>query len=96
MNKVLMWTILGLVVVVVVAILALVPVVRRSQEPSATPTPYPTFSTQTPLPTATPTPEALTPDKEQLSDLETAEKEFAVGADYDSDLNQLDGQLKGI
>lgn len=99
MNKTLVAVLVGLLVIIVIVLVMVVPATRRSAE-----TPFPTvppddYSTPLPtlLPSPSPSPVALTPEQEQLSDLEAAEKsELALGKDFEQDVTKLDAELRGL
>lgn len=99
MNKPLTWIILAVVVLLLLVLLAVLPARQASDELPFPPssleeelaTPFPT-----PLTTPVPTPEALTPEKEKLADLEAAAADLAVDPTLDADLQALDGELRGI
>lgn len=97
MTKVLTWVLIGLLVIILLIIFAVLPVRKSAEE-----TPSPTISeiaTPFPIvtPTPSPTPEALTPEQERLADLEAAEStELALEKNLDSDMSQLDRELRGI
>lgn len=100
MNKPLTWIILAVVVLLLLILLAVLPARQASEELPFPPssiegeglaTPFPT-----PLTTLAPTPEALTPEKEKLADLEAEVLDLAVDPTLDADLQALDGELRGI
>lgn len=99
MNKTLIAVLIGLLVIIVIVLVMVLPATRRSAEtpfPTIPPddyaTPLPTF-----LPTPSPTPITLTPEQEQLSDLEAAEKsELALEQGFEQDVTKLDTELRGL
>lgn len=102
MNKTVAWIIFAIVVLVVLALLAVLPA-RRANEEEALPgtATDSTIELVTPPPelvsTPSPTPEALTPEQENLADLEAAEsQDVNFDESIDADFRGLEGEVKGL
>ncbi len=99
MNKTLIAVLIGLLIIILIVLFMVLPAARRSEE-----IPFPTITpdaTYTPLPTLpstpSPSPLTLTPEQEQLADMEAAEKsDLALENDFEQDVSKLDTELRGI
>ncbi len=105
MKKSTTWIILGVLVVLVLILLAFLPVRQRTERADerspgqeielSTEFPFiPSTPLATPLPTETP--EVLTPEKLDLSDLETETKSLNAESELDSDIRGIETDLRGI
>lgn len=104
MNRTIPWIIVAAVVVVVLAVLFMLPA-RRAGSPEATgtlklsPLASPAIAppvVATPSPSPTPTPEVLTPEKQQLTDLQGETDALTSDSGFDQDLQAIDAELQGI
>lgn len=99
LNKILVALLVAAVVLVLLFLFAVRSVNRTSEltgSPAAVTSeaPLPSLPT-TAIPTATP--EVLTPDQEQLSDLEAEEQtRLTIEDDFDTNINQIDAELRGL
>lgn len=97
MRKSTTWVILGMLVVLVLILLAFLPVRQPPGQEIGLPAEFP-FVSPTPLATPLPTetPEVLTPEKIDLSDLETETRSLDAERDLDSDIRGIETDLQGI
>lgn len=95
MNKALAWIIVAVVVVVLLVLLAVLPA-RRGGEEFEAPEDFSGIGVATPFVLPSPTPEALTPEKEELTDLETETESLEFDSTLDADLQGLDVELRGV
>lgn len=96
MNKALPWIIVVLIAVLVLLVLALLPT-RRAGEVPPTIVPTPLLSTPSfPSPSPSPSPVVLTPEQQELADLQTETEALPSDTDLTQDLQVIDAELQGV
>lgn len=90
MSSVLTWILVAATIGIVSVMLATLPAWRTTPPEETLPVPVPTTLSPTPKP------EALTPEKVQLADLQAESDTLVLGDDLDADLAGLDQELRGL